>query len=262
MTPAHAAALALTRALALLPRKLRWRALLAASAAVAPLLRSARAGSGELTVDGYREVALWRLMVAAGKAGVTFDPVLRHHAREVIDGALFGGTGALVVAPHSLLAYLDVRYFHDSGRDPVVITSAPDFPIFGTRTRPRVIPVSPATLAESVRHLRAGDLVCAMIDRPAAEKGTIEVATGLGPIHISTPILKFAVGARARIVFSTIRILGGEVHAHWSAPSEPATAESAAADFATFLQARIAEGHGRDGPRLALPAGGAGGEEG
>jgi hypothetical protein len=254
MTPAHTAALALTRALALLPRKLRWPALLAASAAVAPLLRSARAGSGELTVDGYREIALWRLMVAAGEAGVTFDPILRHHGQGAIDAALFGGTGALVVAPHSLLAYLDVRYFHDKGRDPVVITSAPDFPIFGTTTRPRVIPVSPSTLAEAVRHFRAGDVVCAMIDRPAAEKGTIEVATGLGPIHISTPILKFALGAKARIVFSTIRIEGGEVHAHWSSPAEPATEDSAAADFAGFLQARIAEGHGRDGPRSASPS--------
>src|SRR5688572_18312729 len=194
MTPAHAAALAVVYALRLLPRRLRWSFLLRASAVAAPILRAAGVEPG-MGIDGFREIALWRLMVAAGEAGLAFDPVLEHCGPPPLDGAARPRGGMLVAGPHSLLNYLAVRHLHDRGGDPVVVAADPTIPVFGTRTVPRAVPASLTLLPQAARHFRAGDVVCAMIDWPEAAKGTFRVETALGPIHVAEPLLKLAVAA-------------------------------------------------------------------
>ena len=251
----HAAALGCARGLGLLPRALRWSALLGLSAATTPLVRRIGVEPG-MGIDGYREIALWKLMMAAGERMLPYDPVVEHRDLP----ALPSDRGLLVVGPHSLLNYLAVRHLHDRGRDPVVVSADPSIPIFGTTVAPRSVPVSPTLLADTVRHLRAGDTVCAMIDRPAAAKGTFRVDTALGPIHVAEPMLKFALACDAEILFCTFRIEGGKAVGRWAVAPRDGGIAAVCNAFATFLKARIAEGHGEGGPRalaLALGAGSA-----
>jgi hypothetical protein len=254
VTLAHAAALCCTAALRLLPRRLRWHALLLVSAAAAPLVRRVGVEPG-MGIDGFREIALWKLMMAAGEAGIAYDPVVEQRGLPPLPA----GSGLLVVGPHSLLNYLAVRHLHDRGRDPVVVSAEPSIPIFGTTHPPRSVAVSPTLLADVVRHLRGGDTVCAMIDRAEAAKGTFRVDTALGPIHVAEPMLKFALGCDVEILFCTFRIEAGKAIGTWSAAPREAGIGAVCNAFAAFLKARIAEGHGAGGPRALALATGEGG---
>lgn len=249
MTPYHAAALALGHSLRLLPRRLRWRALLRAARLVTPLVpRADGSGAPGLGIDGYHEIALWRLMAATAVAGVSYDPAVEHRGLEHFEAALASAGGVLLAGPHSLLLYLTLRLLHDRGRSFVAITATPDLPIFGTKANAPAILVSESLLGEAVRHLRAGDFVCAMLDRPGPEPKAFEVPTPIGPVYLSDALLRFALRERAGILFCDARIVGGNVILTWSAAGQ-ATPEGARADFAAFVAARIAEGHGRAGPR-------------
>ncbi|HEY5723648.1 MAG TPA: hypothetical protein VIT45_15155 [Allosphingosinicella sp.] len=211
-------------------------------------------------IDSWRDMALWRLMMAAAAAGVRYDPILGQRGREHLDSALRSGGAILLAAPHSLLGYVLLRLLTDRGRAPVAIASSPDVPIFGTSKPARVIPVSETVLAESVRALRCGNVLCAMIDRPDPDPNAFEVPTPLGPLYISDALLRFALREKASILFCTARVEHGELVVTWSAPSPAATPDSVGREFAAFVAARIEEGHGREGPRAvsrparALPA--------
>jgi hypothetical protein len=168
---------------------------------------------------------------------------------------LAGGGAILVAAPHSLLGYVVFRLLRDRGRTPVAIASGRDVPIFGTSERARVVPVSETTLADAVRTLRSGDVLCAMIDRPGPEPNAFEIATPLGPLYVSDALLRFALRERAAILFCAARVEDERLVLAWAAPSPRANPDSVASDFAAFVAERIEEGHGRDGPRtISTPA--------
>jgi hypothetical protein len=256
MTPHHAAALAFGHGLRLLPRRLRWPVLMRASRFAEPLIRRADAGRAPgMGIDSWRDIALWRLMKAAARARLRYDPLVEQRGRQHLDSALEKGGGVLLAAPHSLLGYVALRLLRDEGQIPVAIASGPDVPIFGAADPARLIRVSEAVLAAAVRTLRAGQILCAMIDRPGPEPNAIEVRTALGPLYVSDALLRFALRERAAILFCTARIEGGRLVVTWSAPSAGATADTVGTEFAGFVAERIAEGHGRDGPRaLSIPA--------
>jgi hypothetical protein len=256
MTPYHAAALAFGHGLRLLPRPLRWPALLAASRIATPLIpRADRGGAPGMGIDSWRDLALWRLMMAAATTGLPYDPIVEHKGREHLDSALEGAGAILLAAPHSLLGYVVFRLLRDRGRTPVAIASGPAVPIFGTSELARVIPVSETVLADAVRTLRSGGLLCAMIDRPGPEPNAFEVATGLGPLYVSDALLRFALRERAAILFCTARVENERLVVTWGAPSDEANPESVGSAFAAFVAERIGEGLGRDGPRtVSRPA--------
>lgn len=256
MTPYHAAALAFGHGLRLLPRRLRWPALLRVSRLATPLIPRADAGGGPgMGIDSWRDIALWRLMMAAAAAGLPYDLMVEQKGREHLDEALRGGGGTLIAAPHSLLGYVLFRLLSDRGRTPVAIASGPDVPVFGTSALVRVIPVSETVVAEAVRTLRSADVLCAMIDRPGPEANALEVRTALGPLYVSDALLRFALRERASILFCTARVVDERLVVTWAAPSDGATPDGIGAEFAAFVAARIREGHGRDGPRsISRPA--------
>jgi lauroyl/myristoyl acyltransferase len=200
-------------------------------------------------IDSWRDIALWRLMMAAAAAGLRYDPVVEHRGRDHLDAALGSGRGILLAAPHSLLGYVLLRLLRDRGGEPVAIASGLDVPIFGTADMARIIPVSPTLLAEAVRTLREGGTLCAMIDRPGPEPNAFESPTPLGPLYVSDALLRFALRERASILYCTVRVEKERLRATWSSPPATPTAETIGRDFAAFVAARIAEGHGRDGPR-------------
>ena len=250
MTPYHAAALAFGHALRLLPRRLRWPALLKASRLAAPLIpRADGGGAPGMGIDSWRDIALWRLMMAAAASGLQYDPRVEQRGLEHFERALASGRGVLLAAPHSLLGYVLLRLLRERERVPVAIASGPDVPIFGTSDPARIIPVSEAVLADAVRTLRRGEALCAMIDRPGPEPNAFELRTLLGPLYISDALLRLAFRERAAILFCTARIEAGRLVVTWSSPSPTAGADSLGSEFASFVTDRIAEGHGRDGPK-------------
>jgi hypothetical protein len=246
MTAAHKAACLFAASLHILPRRLRWRVLLTASAPAARALP--RGGYGGLTIDGYREIALWKLLMAAQQVGLRFDPVIDHRGRPPQPEGP-GGRGTIVVGAHSLLNLLAVRHLHEGHCNPVVVSATPPIPLIGSPIVPRALVASPTLLPHIVRHLRGGEVICAMIDRPAAEKGTYRVDTAIGPIHVSDPLLKFAVKERAAIHFCTFRVAHGTVRADWAEAPADADSEAVKIAFGAFLQRCIEEGLGRHGPR-------------
>ncbi len=131
----------------------------------------------------------------------------------------------------------------------MAIASSPDVPIFGTSDLARVIPISETLLAQAVRTLRRGEVLCAMIDRPGPEPNAFELVTPLGPLYISDALLRFALREGAAILFCTARVEAGRLVVTWSSPSPAASADSVGSEFAAFVSDRIAEGHGRDGPK-------------
>lgn len=240
MSLLHNAAVAFARTLRGLPRRLRWPALVGASAAIAPIVRRTMTREAPFYVaDGPHEIALWKLIVAAGEAGLEFDPVLEIEGLHHFEAAFAADRGVLAVGPHASLTYLIVRHMHSGGRDPVVVTASPDHVVAGMRRPPRTIAAGRLLLAESVRHLRAGDLVCAMLDRPDPAEATFTVETCRGPIHVADPLLRCALSARARILFCDARLARGRARAAFAAPARADSLEGVSADFAAFLQARM-----------------------
>ena len=250
MTPYHAAALAFGHGLRLLPRRLRWPVLLSASRLATPLIPRAdgQAAAG-MGIDSWRDIALWRLMMAAAASGLGYDPIVEQRGREHLESALESGRALLIAAPHSLLGYVIFRILRDRGHTPVAITSGPHVPVFGTTDLARVVPVSETLLAEVVRTFRAGGIVCAMIDRPSPEPNAFGIQTPIGPIYISDALLRFALRERASILFCTARIEDGRLVLTWAAPSHSAGTDGVGSEFAAFVAARIEEGHGGDGPK-------------
>jgi hypothetical protein len=250
MTPYHAAALAFGHGLRLLPRRLRWPALMRAARVATPLIR--RAGAQEepgMGIDSWRDIALWRLMMSAAEALLRYDPVVEHRGLCHVDAALNTGRGVLLVAPHSLLGYVSLRLLRDRGRDPVAVVSGPAVPIFGTGEGARIISVSESLLAEGVRTLRAGGILCAMIDRPGPEPNAFEMTTPLGPLYISDAFLRFALREQASILFCTARVEDDDLIVTWGAPPPNVSSDKVGREFAIFVAERLGEGHGSDGPR-------------
>ena len=200
-------------------------------------------------IDSYRDIALWRLMMAAAQSGLRYDPVVEQRGRDRFDAALEGGRGVLLAAPHSLLGYVLLRLLRDHGRAPVAVASGADVPIFGTTEAARIIPVSETALAEAVRTLRTGEVLCAMIDRPGPEPNSFEIQTPLGPLYLSDALLRFALREQASILFCTARVADDQLIVTWGAPSTKVSADKVGREFATFVAERLGEGHGRDGPR-------------
>lgn len=230
----HLAALALAAALKTVPRPLRWPILVGASRLAAMHGRSGT-GASKRSRE-YGETALIRLLGATSKLRLRFDPVLDHEGLENVEAALAKGGGVLAVGIHDGLSFLAVRHFFDVGRDPVVVALSPDLLTLGRHDPPRGVPVSATLLPDTLRHLRAGALVCAMLDRPAAEKGSYTVPTALGDVHISTPLLKLAGDARASILFVRARLDGRRVILQWFVATEPTSLASVKAQFSAFLR--------------------------
>lgn len=250
MTVAHRAVCLLAQGLHSLPRRLRWTALVKASAVIARVLP--KDGYGGLIIDGYREIALWKMLMASQEVGLKFDPRIDHHG-VLPQPDRPSGRGTIVVGAHSMLNYLAVRYLHDGGHKPVVVSATP-VPLIGCAVAPRALIASPVLLPHVIRHLRSGEVICAMIDRLAPEKGTYRVDTAIGPIHVSEPLLKFAVKEGAAIYFCTFRVADGRVRAEWAEAPSTDGSEAVKTAFASFLQGCVMQGLGRHGPRSSAMA--------
>lgn len=186
--PGRFLALALGRALALLPRRLRFRAVIVvarftAPAAIALLSLTRYRGLTTGRVDTTVRV-LCRAMIAAG---TRFDPDVRYDGPEDL-------SGALLVSGHFPLNALVTRCLFDRGTPPAVVKRFPlsDPCYWGTSVRDEVFDPSPAVLLKVRRALAEGRPVFIDIDTMEDVKRGFRTATPYGVLSISTAVFDFA----------------------------------------------------------------------
>jgi lauroyl/myristoyl acyltransferase len=192
-------------------------------------------------VDTPREIILFMLLSFMTRAGCRFDPQFRQEGLAILEGALARGRGVLVGCPHGLLLYAMFRYLHDRGCDAVGVAETSHM-ILGTRTHSREIRTTPLLLRSIHRHLKDGDLVCAMIDRDRATRRTVKAEVPAGAILVSSAPFAMALRTDSEIVFCSVRAdCGYDLVITWGAPGPGRlrTAESIARDFGRFMHASL-----------------------
>ncbi|HET9982149.1 MAG TPA: hypothetical protein VFQ38_01115 [Longimicrobiales bacterium] len=242
----HLAANALGLSLRIVPRRHRFGAASLVARALRPLLARTTLYREQLRhrVDSLPEIALFRVLDALTRTGTRFDPVMTIDGGEALQAALQSGRGVLVVAPHAMLTTLIVRRLHDMGCAPEVVSADPGMRIDGTRLPARTIQPSPAFLLAVRSRLRAGGVVCAMIDRGEPSEGrTVEFATPGGPVLVADALVRLAVRCGARVVFTTFRLdERGRVVAALASPDAASSGspEAILGDFAAFVRTHVA----------------------
>jgi lauroyl/myristoyl acyltransferase len=242
-TALHALGLLLGFSMRAVPRSQRMRAARLLCRLLEPAIRRTSMCRQQLAmgVDTSREITLFMLLSFMTRAGCTFDPRFRHQGLEALDRALARGGGVFVACPHGLLLYAMFRYLHDRGCDAVGVAED-SHTILGTRVRSREIRTTPLLLRSIHRHLKDGELVCAMIDRDRATRRTLEVRMPSGSIIVSNAPFAMALQADSEIVFCSVRAdRAYQIVIAWGAPraDEPPTADSLAADFGAFMQVSL-----------------------
>jgi lauroyl/myristoyl acyltransferase len=226
----------------LVPRRGRFAAALLIARVITPVIRRTDAYRGLRTVwkvDGAAEIALYYVLHVMTKYDAIFDPVLEVDNYGALGDALAEGNGVLILAPHTMLLYLLFRHFHDEGLEPVGLSTAPATRLVGTAVEANTLQPS-ATILLSVRNLlRRGRLVCGMPDRGDSRQGrTIEFETHNGRKILDPALMKVAVRAGARVLFTEVHVSRSRVFATVVAPSSR-TADGLAEEFMEFVRKHV-----------------------
>jgi lauroyl/myristoyl acyltransferase len=153
------------------------------------------------------EVALHYALNIMSNAGVSFDLKMRveggHHVTEAVSKA----QGVIIVCPHSLLTYVLIRYLHDIGQIPAVVSAAPLVPIYGTRTAVHALQPAADLFIRARTVLRRGGVICAMIDEsPPDSVRTRQFTTLMGPMFVSDALIRLAKRCDAHLLFTCGRL--------------------------------------------------------
>jgi len=221
-----------------IPRPLRYRAALVLASVLAPLISCSENGRRQMAyqMDSAREIALSRVLESMTRSGTAFDPRLEVEGVGVLDAALAGPHGMLIVATHALMNSMILRLLLDRGRAVLAITGEP-IPIPGTRMRSGIIPLSPGHLFRVRTALRDGNVVGTMIDGQnlSARRGVLFHAA-TGAVHIAPEMLRLAARCGARIVFLIGRLEGSDIVLTLG---RPASEETVADDFVAFVRGNL-----------------------
>ena len=175
-------------ALRIVPRRSRFRAVVALARVLAPAIvallslaryRGATAGRVDATVR-----VLCRAMTAAG---TRFDPEVRYDGPESL-------AGALLISGHFPLNALVTRHLFDRGTPPAVVKRFPlaDPYYWGSFVRDRVIEPSPAVLVKVRRALAQGHPVFIDIDSFEKVRRGVTADMAYGTVNVSTAVFDFA----------------------------------------------------------------------
>jgi hypothetical protein len=133
-----------------------------------------------------------------------------------------------------MLSLLMVQHLGELGYAPSAVSCMPANDL-ASRPSMEVVKTGRGALLDSSRRLRRGELVCAMLDRPAPNERPVEIVTDRGRLIASDALVRIAVAARARIVFGTSRLdVDGNVVGHFFAPAP--TSNSAAEVWQDFVK--------------------------
>lgn len=193
------AALVVGGALRLLPRRLRFRAVLVLARLVAPLAVAllSRTRYGGLPTQGRVNTTVRLLCRAMTAAGTRFDPEVRYDGPESL-------AGALLVSGHFPLNALVTRLLFDRGTPPTIVKRFPlaDPYYWGSFVRDHVLEPSPAVLVK-VRHaLAQGRPVFIDIDSYEEVARGVTAHTAYGTMHVSTAVFDFARRANVPLYFA------------------------------------------------------------
>lgn len=225
------------------PRRLRFGATVWVARALRPVIRRTAAyrEQRQQGVDGLGEITLFRVLTALDNARTPYDPAMRVEGWEEMEAAIRSGQGVLLVGPHTMLSGLVPRHLHDRGAPALVIAAPPSFPLAGAGRDAEVVFPSPTFLLSVRSRLRAGKIVCGMIDRgDDLRRRSIHFATPGGTVQIADALIPLAVRCGARVVFIAVRTEGSAVVARFAAPSPASrTADTVTADFIAFVRAHV-----------------------
>jgi len=182
------ATLATGRALALMPRRLRFRTVLVLARLLAPLavaLLSRTRYTG--MTQGRMDTTVRLLCRAMIVAGTRFDPEVRYDGPDDL-------RGALLVSGHFPLNALVTRHLFDRGTPPAVVKRFPliDPYYWGTPVRDEVLELSPAVLVRVRSALAQGRPVFVDIDTHEDVPRAVRATTAYGTLNVSTAIFDFA----------------------------------------------------------------------
>jgi lauroyl/myristoyl acyltransferase len=239
----HIAGSCLGVAWRLIPRARRFDAAKAAASAVAPLLRMWRRWQVQNAhmMETPPEAALQMVLRALDRAGTEYDPILQVHGAESFAAAREAGRGLLMVGPHAMLSKLVVRYLHDHGYAPILVSAAP-MRLGGLRRPPAQIVKSDAFLLHVRTALRAGSILFSMVDHDDESSHRITaVPTIAGPVFLSNGLIRVAQRCGAAILFFSSTLSDdGVVHIDLEPPSPSSVSvEAITSDLAAFVQAHV-----------------------
>jgi lauroyl/myristoyl acyltransferase len=240
----HIAGLCFASAMRLIPRRRRFGVALLIARAAAPFVRRTQAFHEQRrgNVDGVCEIALHLVLNALTKNGVEFDPVITVNGKDGLERALATGKGVLLIAPHTALGLLMVRFFHDAGYDPIVIAADPQMRVSGTKVTAQTLQPSQTFLVAIRTKLRRGKFVCAMPDRGEPIAGrTVEFATANGRIILAPALIRVAARCRAEVVFLEAHVEERGVVANMVTPprSPASSADTITEGFIEFVRAHV-----------------------
>jgi len=198
-------------ALAVLPRRLRFRAALFAARRawrlLGPVLKTQPFHRPVSSGSGPDEVlrALLRGMV---RVSTEFDPVLRYDGPEDFVDAL--RRGPLLVTGHFPLNSLFARYAHDHGADLLSVQGQEVREvIWGTGHPLQQVVMSPGIMLKMRSALADAQPVVLAIDRTRPGEGTVPVETAFGTRYVMTPVFKLAKRLQVPMYFFCVRMEGG-----------------------------------------------------
>lgn len=211
-----------------IPKRLRFGAAIPVARCLQPLIARTAAYTERrrLRTDDLLETSLELLLMMLTRHGTTFDLTMRVDGVEHLPEPRTGGT--LVIAQHTMLSVLFLRYLEDSGHTPFVITVDRSLRVPGTRMPARVLWPSPDLLLKVRRVLNEGGTVAAMIDRDAPERRGSRFETARGPVFLSDALLKVGLRTGARIVF--LKTTVDDTHRVVSRLARPSMASEGAED--------------------------------
>lgn len=230
-------------AMRLVPTRFRFAVAVRLAGVLAVPMRRTRVFDGfvrTLRVNSERDISLHLLLTAMSASGTAFDLPLTVHGEEILHEALASGRGTVIVAPHALLSLLILRYLHDRRHSLTILSNDPEISLAGTGTAAPTVQPSPTVLVALRSRLRAGQIVCAMIDRvESTGKQTVAFDSRVGQLHVSDSLIRLAVRCDAHILFTAARAEARDVRLTVAAPRPDSSGvpEAIAGDFIGFVQA-------------------------
>jgi hypothetical protein len=106
------------------PRRYRFATALSLARVTVPLFRASAAYREQWIKNFHRpdEIVLYLLLNALAKNGTRFDLEIATTGYQHFERGFAKGKGVLVTGHHAALTLLMIRFFHDQGLAPVVIT--------------------------------------------------------------------------------------------------------------------------------------------
>ncbi|MBC8086534.1 MAG: hypothetical protein H7Z40_04670 [Phycisphaerae bacterium] len=170
--------------------------------------------------ESVQENTLFKVLNMLTNTGTAFDLDMEISGTDDLAAAVGHGRGVFLATLHASLNTLIIRQLHDVGYKPMIIADDTQMLIPGTRHLSSNSAPRENYMLRMRSRLRAGGVVCAMIDRGEAGRRTIDVTTPAGSIIISPALFHVAERVNAAVIFAHVSLRSGKARMTfaWAAP--------------------------------------------